>query len=141
VRSVAFQRAERVVVIYDWATSATARRWELNFQAPTPPTLSSRTVRIDNGGSNACIDVYGLGGSFKLSNSFPVAPEKPLPNEYQARYFADAPSTELVAVTVIREDCRNVAIDVRIAGTSASVSINGGAPIVADRQSVTVPSK
>lgn len=141
VRSVAFQRAEGVVVIYDWATSNTPRRWELNFQAPTPPALAGHTVRIDNGGSNACIDVYGPGGSFKLSSGFPIAPEKPLPDEYQARYFADTASTELVAVTVIREACRNVAIDVRIAGTSASVSIAGGAPIVADRQNVTVPSK
>lgn len=141
VRSVAFQRAQGVVVIYDWATSNTPRRWELNFQAPTPPALAGHTVRIDNGGSSACIDVYGSGGSFKLSSGFPIAPETSLPDEYQARYFADAASTELVAVTVIREACRNVAIDVRIAGTSASVSIDGGAPIVADRQSVTVPSK
>ena len=140
VRSVAYQRSEKVVVVYDWATSTTARSWELNFQAPTLPTLAAQTVRIDSNAASACIDVYGLSGSFKLSSGFPIAPETPMPDQFHARYAVSSPSSQLVAVTVIREDCRAVAVKVSISGTSASVSINGGVAIVVDRKTVKVPA-
>ena len=139
VRSVAFQRKEKVVVIYDWASSATPRTWELNFQSLTLPTLTAGTARIDNGGASACIDVYGLGGSFKVTSGFPVAPEKPMPNQFQARYASSGRTPELVAVTVIREDCRDVPVTVTFNGTAASVSINGAKPLVADRKTISVP--
>jgi hypothetical protein len=140
VRTVAYQRAEKVVVIYDWASSNSSRKWELNFQAPTAPKLTGQTTRIDNNGASACIDVYGMPGSVKLTNGFPVAPEKSYPDQYQARYTATTASTVLVAVTVIREGCRIVPIRVDFSGTAATVSVNGGAAIVADRRTVTVLS-
>ena len=46
---------------------------------------------------------------------------------------------ELRAVTVIREDCRNVPVTVTFNGTAASVSINGARPLVADRKTISVP--
>jgi hypothetical protein len=140
VRTVAYQRLEKVVVIYDWASSSISRKWELNFQAPTEPKLTRQTTRIDNNGASACIDVYGMPSSAKLSNGFPVAPEKAYPDQYQARYTATSASLVLVAVTVIREDCRVVPVNVSFAGTSAKVSINGGAALVLDRRTVIVPA-
>lgn len=139
VRTVAYNRSEKVAVIYDWATSATARTWELNFQMVNAPTLSVATLRAVNGGAQACVDVYNAPGAFKVTKGFPIAPENGLPDQYQARYAVSRAATQFVAVTVIREDCRSVPVNVSVSATSASVSINGGAPLVMDRRTVTVP--
>ncbi len=139
IRSVAYNRAEKVAVIYDWATSGSARSWELNFQMLNAPTLSGSTLRAVNGNALGCADVYNTPGAFKLTSGFAVAPENGAPTQYQARYTAATASTQLVAVTVIREDCRSVPVSVTVSGTSASVAINGAAPLVLDRTTVTVP--
>ncbi|MFO1207028.1 MAG: heparinase II/III family protein [Burkholderiales bacterium] len=139
VRTVAFQRNERVVVIYDWATSLNPKRWELNFQSLNAPTLSASTVKVQNGGASACIDVYGPAGTFAFTSGFPIPPETPMATQYQSRFVAATSSTELVSVTVVREACRAVPVTVNFTGTSASVSINGAAPLVADKKTVTVP--
>ena len=108
VRSIAYNRAERVVVIYDWATSAKNRRWELNFNGLEAFTASGTSAKVSNTTASACIDVYGANGNFSTSQGFVVQPEKKLPTQYQARFQANSPTPALVAVTVIREDCRNV---------------------------------
>ena len=139
VRSVAYNRVEHVLVIYDWATSNTARRWELNFNALEAFTASGTSARASNASASACIDVYGAEGNFSRSEGFAVAPEKTLPTQYQARFRASPASPALVSVTVIREDCRSVPVSVNTAGTSATVSINGAAPLSFDRRTVVVP--
>lgn len=139
VRSVAYNRVEKVAVIYDWATSDVARKWELNFQMPDAPSLNASTLRATTGGAQGCVDIYNLDGAFHVTKGFPIAPENGLPDQYQARYAASLASTQLIAVTVIREDCRTVPVNVRVEGTSASVIVNGGAPLVLNRKAVTVP--
>ena len=139
VRTVAYNRTERVLVIYDWATSATARRWELNFNGLEAFTASGTSARITNTTASACIDVHATPGSFSTTQGFAVKPEKALPDQYQARFQAATASQALVAVTVIREDCRTVPVAVNASATSASVSINGAAPITFDRRTVVVP--
>ncbi len=136
IRSVGFNREKRVVVIYDWATSDTARKWELNFQTLQESALAGTTLRVTNGGVYACVDVYGMAGAFALTSGFPVAPENKAPDQYQARYSAAAASKELVSVTVIREDCNDVAVKVGFSGTSASVAIGGAAPLIFDRKTI-----
>jgi len=138
VRTVAYNRSERVAVIYDWATSAAARTWELNFQMQNAPTLAGRTLRAASGDALGCVDVYNAPGAFTVTKGFPVAPENGLPDEYQARYSASHASTELVAITVIREDCRDVPVRVEVAATTASVAIDGSAPLVMDRRTVAI---
>jgi hypothetical protein len=141
VRTVAYDRTQGIVVIYDWATSVINRRWELNFQSPTQvPAPSSGTVQFTNGTASACVDVYGLPNTIALTRGFPVAPENGSPDQYQVRYRANTATTQLVAVTVIRESCRAVPISVTLVGTSASVSINGGAQLTLDRRTVAVPA-
>lgn len=139
IRTVAYNRAERVAVIYDWATSDKARTWEMNFQMMNAPTLNKFTLRAVAGDAQGCVDVYNAPGSFKVTKGFPIAPENGLPDEYQARYSVSRASKELVAVTVIREDCRSVPVSVSVTAASASVVINGAAPLVMDRRAVTLP--
>jgi hypothetical protein len=140
VRSVAMNRAERVVILYDWATSATARRWELNFHALNTFTDLNGSLRVQNGGASACIDVYGIpSAAFSQVTGFAVAPEKALANQWHGRFTAGTPTLELASVTVIREDCRSVPIAVTLTGTQATVSINAGPAITFDRRTMKVP--
>ena len=139
-RSVAYNRNEKVLVVYDYAASATPRRWELNFNALSAFAASGNTAQVSNGDAAACIDVYGSKGAFATSKGFAIAPENGAADQYQARFSVASKSAQLVAVTVIREDCRSVPVAVSIvAGTGASVSINGSAAIQFDRKSVTMP--
>ena len=136
VRTVAYNRNEKVAVIYDWATSAKPRTWELNFQMLNEPTVNKTTLRAVAGDAQGCVDVYNMPGEFKLTKGFPIAPENGLPDQYQARYSPARASTELVAVTVIREDCRNVPVSVAVSNTSASVTIGESFPLTMDRLKV-----
>ncbi|MCV2357168.1 DUF4962 domain-containing protein [Paucibacter sp. B2R-40] len=140
IRSIAYNRSEKVLIIYDWATSTSNRTWELNFQSLTLPTVSGKTVKIVNGVASACIDVYGMAGNAPaLFSGFPVAPENGAADQHRARYSAASPSKELAAVTVIREDCRAVPVTVNLTGTSAAVTINGGTAAVFDKKLVKLP--
>lgn len=139
VRSVAYNRQERVAVIYDWATSATAKTWELNFQSLVLPTLVGSTIHVNNGGVESCMDVYGPAGSIAITNGFPIAPEVTQPDQFHTRYSVTTASTQLVSVTVIREDCRAVPVSVSYASTAATVVINNGSSMVFDQKTIKSP--
>lgn len=136
IRSVAFNRQEHVAVIYDWATSATAKKWELNFHSLVQPTSNGGTIHILNGGVEACIDLYTPRGSVEFTSGFPIAPEVASPNEFHTRFSVETPSPQLVAVTVIREDCRPIPVSVNFAGTAVTIHINNGAAVVFDRKAI-----
>jgi hypothetical protein len=138
IRTVAYNRQEGVVVIYDWATSSSGRSWELNFQSLFAPIKSGNIIEFQNGTSRACLNVYGPAGAFTTTSGFPVAPENGMPNQYQTRYKVATSSNQLVAVTVIREDCRTVPLTVSFSGTEATIMINQK-PLVANGKTVQLP--
>jgi len=124
VRSVAYAKREKVAVVYDWATSASPRRWELNLHGFAPfATQDGGMVRIERDKASACITHHGPAGSFVQKTGFEIAPERPRPQQFHGRFTMAAPSTELAVVTVIREDCRDVPVSVSFAGTEATVRI------------------
>ncbi|MBN8507161.1 MAG: DUF4962 domain-containing protein [Burkholderiales bacterium] len=138
IRTVAYNRSERVLLVYDYASSAKARAFELNFNALAPFTTTESTAKVEHEGAAACIRVYGANGAFATSSGFAVAPEFARPQQYQARFTA--PSANVLAtVTVIREDCRSVAVSVQKSGTSFNVSVAGGAPVTLDRAGTLLP--
>jgi hypothetical protein len=138
VRTVAYNRSERVLLVYDYASSAKARAFELNFNALAPFAATANTARVDHEGAAACIRVYGVSGAFATSSGFPVTPEFARPAQYQARFTATS-ANALATVTVIREDCRNVPVSVQKSGTSFSVSLAGAAPVTLDRAGTLLP--
>lgn len=140
VRSVAYNATAGVAVLYDWATSQTARRWELNFNAPTPVGASGRHATVANDGATACIDTYGPDGTFTTSTGFHVPPENGSPDQHQARFTAAAASSELAAITVLREDCRAVAVDVTFDGARATVAVGGMQQLSFDGRSASISS-
>ncbi|NOK34965.1 DUF4962 domain-containing protein [Corallococcus exercitus] len=142
IRTVAYNRSEGVLVIYDWATSATARTWELNFHSMAPFTNVIQNIAQTtsaSGKASACFDVYGPAGDFVASSGFDVAPEKSYPTQYHARFSTRVKTTSLVAVTIIREGCRGIGRGATFTGSQATVTVNGGTPIVFDQRGVTVP--
>lgn len=136
IRSVGYNRNKKIVVIYDWATSDSARTWELNFQSLQAPTLSSRIVRVNNEGVSACIEVHGLSGPITFSSGFPLLPEVSRPNEFQTRYHTVMPLKQLVSMTLIREDCNTAGVSVTLNGTAARVVISGEMPLTFDRKTI-----
>ena len=124
IRSAAYFRTEKVAVIYDWLTSDKARNWELNYNAVKPFAQSGSSQVVENDGSRICIDHYGIDASATQTTGFDVAPENGLPNQYQLRMRSKTASTQAAIVTVIREDCRTVQMNVTMTGTSANVTIN-----------------
>jgi hypothetical protein len=144
LRSAAYDRIERIAVIYDYAKSATPRLWELNFHALSPFLPQASALRIDRPGAALCVEVLGPRGSFKTSQGFTIAPEKPYPSaqypeQFHARYSVSKSSLELTSVTILREDCSAARVAVRFDDAAATVSINDGAAIVFDRRQVRVP--
>jgi hypothetical protein len=125
VRSVAYSADAKIAVIYDWATSDTPRRWELNFNALTPIAITDGGAKVVNADASACIDIHGPQGRFTTHRGFAVPPENGAPDQFQARFEAANPSDEWVAVTVIREDCSDVAVTVEVSGSRAVVRIGG----------------
>lgn len=134
-----YNRQEHVVVIYDWATSNSPRRWELNFNGLQAFTANGTSAKVTNQTSSACIDMYGTSGAFSTSQGFAVPPEGSYPTQYQAHYRVGTASNQLATVTVIRESCRSVPVAVNINGTSASVSVNAGPAVTFDQRTVVLP--
>ena len=67
---------------------------------------------------------------------------EPMSKEESKDYTVGQPSRELTAVTVIREDCRAVPVRVSMpGGSTAQISIDDGAPLVADGLVVKVPPR
>lgn len=129
IRTVAYNREKGLIIIYDWATSDVNRKWELNFQTLAAPLVirEKKTIQIQNGNVRACIEYHGKNGTFTFTKNFPVAPEAIRADQYQTRLNVDVPSKELVAMTVIRENCGKGPIVSFISGTKMVITIDGQA--------------
>lgn len=137
VRSVAYNKSEKAAVIYDYATSNTPRSFELNFQSSNAPVITGNTIKISNGGVDACLDMYGTPGSFTATTGFPIAPEQgysPEPDQWRIVYTPSSPTTTLATVGVIREDCRQATTTVTFNDTQASVFIGSSTPMLFDKR-------
>lgn len=124
VRSIAYFRNEQITVIYDWATSATARTWELNFHALSAFQFDTPGMaRLNNGGSSICITHHNFPSTMRMTDQFEVPPDKTAPSQYHLRSTANAASQELAAITVIKENCSAQTAEVTVHGTKAQVMI------------------
>ncbi|MET1078289.1 MAG: heparinase II/III family protein [Pseudomonas sp.] len=136
-RTVAYNRREGLVVVYDYAKSDTKRKWELNFQVLNKPSWAgSKTLVIVNGPATACINVYtakSAPGTYSETSGFPVAAADPVdllryPDQFQVRFAVGTATEEFTAVTVIRENCQPLiaAPEISFNGAEALVKINKG---------------
>ncbi len=121
VRSVVMDRANGITLIYDWATSAKARQWELNFHSPNAFAADASTVKASNGASTVCLDRHGPATSFAQTMAWDVPPENNLPAQAHGRFTALSASTELAHLTVLRDGCKIVPLQVSQQGTRIAV--------------------
>ncbi|MDN3545609.1 heparinase II/III family protein [Kinneretia asaccharophila] len=138
VRSVVVDRANGLVFVYDWATSTTPRRWELNYHSPNAFSADAATVRASNGSASVCLDRHGPASSFAQTMAWDVAPEVSQPAQAHGRFTLLNPTTELAHLTVLREGCRIQPLQVQQQGTRIQVTL-GAQTVVFDKRSVSVP--
>lgn len=140
VRSIAYIRSAGHILIYDWATSASSRRWELNFHSPTSFTTIGSTVKTMNGSSSACFDTYGPPLTYSQTSNWDVAPERAMPSQSHIRLTVSSPSNEFVNLTIIRDGCQNsIPSAVNIKGTIITATVDGKV-YVFDKKTVTLPA-
>lgn len=138
-RSFVHIKGKGIVVIYDWLNSETAKRWEWNYHALAPFTDKAGSIVANNAPALACIDHYGVSGSFTQTSAWDVAPSATKPAQHHGRYTANSSSKQAAMVTVIREDCQPaLLINVNVTGSVAKVSVDGQ-NFEFDRKAVTVP--
>jgi len=137
VRTLAYLKNERVLIVYDWLTSDTPRQWELNYHAVQAFSVSGNTLVAHNGSATACIDHYGAAGSLATRSGFEIAPENGLADQHHGLYRVAAKSGAVALITVIREDCLPSTVTVSLTGTNASVKV-GTRALAFDKRTVTV---
>lgn len=125
IRSVVVDRASGVVFVYDWATSARPRRWELNLHAPQPFVWVGKAVKAAANEASVCVDYEGPAADFGQTSAWDVAPEIPAPQQAHGRFTVQAPSLEFAALTVLRADCTERMIRVQRTDARITVSYNG----------------
>ncbi len=134
VRSIAVDKASGVTLIYDWASSSTARQWELNFHSPNAFVVNASTVKAQNGNASVCLDRHGPATSVSQNMNWGVNPEVIQPAQSHARFTSLVRSTEFAHLTVLRESCRNATVQVTQSGTSFSVNVDGKAVAQFDKR-------
>lgn len=139
IRSLAYFKADGVIVTYDWLTSAQARRFEWNYHGIGAFSTSGTSLVANNGTSKACIDHYGISGNLSMTTAFAVAPEYGGANQGHARFTAASPASKAVVVTVIREACKALPVGVTFTGDSARVTV-GTRSVTLNREQVSIGS-
>ena len=152
LRSVFYNRKLGVVVIYDYAKSAIPRKWELNFQSPglpigapagmavTTTRTGTQSLTVVNDTSSACLNIWAPSGDMVVGTTFPVNPEKTRNPQFHSRYSVATKTTTFKAVTIIRESCAPMRLDVQSYGTIGSrVIINDIPTVIAEGRTVILP--
>jgi hypothetical protein len=138
VRSVVLDRANGITLIYDWATSSKTRRWELNYHSPNAFIADASTVKASNGTASVCLDRYGPASSFAQTMAWDIAPEVSQPAQAHGRFTVLTPSTELAHLTVLRDGCKLLPLQVQQLGTRIQVTL-GAQTISFDQRNVALP--
>lgn len=139
VRSVVMDRANGVTLIYDWATSSKPRQWELNYHSPNAFAADAATVRASNGPASVCLDRYGPASSFSQTMAWQIAPEVAQPAQAHGRFTVLSPSLELAHLTVLRDGCKIVPVQVAQQGSRISVAIGSQTVSFEKRQTLLNP--
>ena len=124
VRSVVMDRASGITLIYDWATSATPRRWELNFHSPQAFTVYYATIMARSKNASVCLDTHGPATAFNQTMDWDVPPEVNQPAQAHGRFTVQVASTELAHLTVLRDGCRDHKLKLARNGSRFEVTLD-----------------
>ena len=140
VRSVVMDKANGLTFVYDWATSSTPRQWELNYHSPNAFVADASTVRANNGVASVCIDRHGPATQFTQTSAWDVSPEISQPAAAHGRFTSLTRSTEFAHLTVLREGCRNLPLQISQKDAQITVLVNGRDTLQFDRRMFNLPS-
>lgn len=138
-RSVVLDRSNGITLIYDWATSSKARQWELNYHSPNAFVADASTVKATNGTSSVCLDRYGPATTFAQTMAWAVPPENGLPAQAHGRFTVLSASNELAHLTVLRDSCKIVPLQVGQQGSRITVTIGNQVVAFDKRQTTLLP--
>lgn len=119
VRTVAYNPKAGVALIYDWAESATKRRWQMNYQTLVAPSdIGAREFRVDAGdGVSVCVNYHGYDGTYaapekmsKVALHAGLAWPTGAPEQYHTAYKTNIRSNSMASLIVLKEDCNAVAV-------------------------------
>ncbi|OEZ93157.1 heparinase II/III-like protein [Janthinobacterium sp. HH106] len=119
VRTVAYNPKAGVALIYDWAQSATKRRWQMNYQTLVAPVdIGAREFRVDAGdGVSVCVSYHGYDGTFsapekmsKVAQDTQLAWPAGEPEQYHTAYKTNIRSNSMASLIVLKEDCDAVSV-------------------------------
>lgn len=156
IRTVAYNRNRRVLVVYDYAESDIPRTWELNFHSlggfDSANVNMIRAIGANDASGKpvtACIDFQNMIGNFTVTNQFdpkyPINSSNPYPAQYHLRYASKYKSTKFETVTIIREDCTSISRPVVFdtstgSSTRMKLTLGTDAPIYFDQALIQVPA-
>ena len=119
VRTVAYNAKAGVALIYDWAQSATKRRWQMNYQTLVAPVdIGAREFKVNAGdGVSVCVNYHGYDGKYaapekmsKVAKNAQLAWPAGEPEQYHTAYKTNIRSNSLASLIVLKEDCNAVSV-------------------------------
>jgi hypothetical protein len=132
LRTVVYNKAHGIVVVYDYASSLTPRSWELNFHTAYEPKLQGNTgININE--ANVCTVLKGAPASFLnidlAAEGIPMPPKEHdayVFPQYHTRWKTDGTSTEFAAVTVIKQNCGMSTTQDYLTGSKSAMKVTFG---------------
>lgn len=121
VRTVAYNPKAGVALIYDWAQSATKRRWQMNYQTLVAPVdIGAREFKVDAGeGVSVCVNYHGYDGTYAAPEKMSMVAQKAQlawppgePEQYHTAYKTNLRSNSLASLIVLTEGCNAVSVTV-----------------------------
>jgi hypothetical protein len=132
LRTVVYNKAEGIVLVYDYASSDTPRNWELNFHTAYVPKLQGNTgINIDE--ASVCTVLKGVPATFKnidlVAEGIPLPPKAHDANvfpQYHTRWTTDNTSTEFAALTIIKQNCGTSTMQDYVGGSKSAMKVTFG---------------
>jgi hypothetical protein len=152
IRTVAYNRVDKVLVIYDYATSNVARQWELNFHSTggyTDKNYNMITLNAKDLKAKACMAIVNLEGTFDTWAGFgeepPITGTDPHDQQFHARYRSKYKTKELAAMTIIRENCAGGSRPAKVTDpatnpTRLQIQMADGSILYFDKDKVELPN-
>ncbi|WEF33760.1 heparinase II/III domain-containing protein [Pseudoduganella chitinolytica] len=144
VRTVAYNRADRVALIYDFASSDIKRRWQYNFQTIAKPEVIAtepRRMKVVASDAKVCTYFHGADGAFSQPQDMDTLyPAYFTPGQqYHTDYKTKDRHNQIASLTVLTEDCAtNVPVYVTYLSPTKLLVNRGKSWLVFDQRNVQI---
>ncbi|WUR11525.1 heparinase II/III family protein [[Empedobacter] haloabium] len=144
VRTVAYNRADRVALIYDFASSDIKRRWQFNYQTVAKPEVDPaqpRRLKVVAADAKVCSYFHGFNGAYTQPEDMATLyPGYFNPNQqFHTAYKTTDRHNQIATLTVLTEDCAtNVPVYVTYLTNTKLLVQRGKSWLVFDQRNVQI---